>query len=83
MKGILLFPFVWTCLFFQEIVIVHEEEEMQFSDFDLGGGGWGLRETFIDFCVNPLAGADLSRGGRDGGPERRDLAGKLPLPSQK
>lgn len=31
---ILLFPFARSCLFFQEVVIVHEKEEMQFSDFD-------------------------------------------------
>lgn len=37
-KVILLFPFVWSCLFFQEVVTVHEKQEMQFSDFDLGGG---------------------------------------------
>lgn len=36
-KVILLFPFAWSCLFFQEAVIVHEKEEMQFSDFDWGG----------------------------------------------
>ena len=80
-KVIVLFPFASSCLFFQEVVIVHEKEEMQFSDFDWGG----LRETSIDFCVNPPARADLA-GGREAGttgPERRDLAGKLLLPSQK
>lgn len=73
-------------LFFQEVV--HEKEEIQFSDFDLWGGGLG--ETFIDFPVNPLAGAaDVAgrrEGGREGGAtglERRDLAGKTVLPSQK
>lgn len=29
--------FAWSCLFFQEVVIVHEKEEKQFSDFDCGG----------------------------------------------
>ncbi len=59
---ILLFPFVCSCLLFQEVVIVHKKEEMQFSDFDWEGG---FEETFIDFCVNPLAGADVS-GERQG-----------------
>lgn len=36
-KMILLLPIAWSCLFFQEVVIVHEKEEMQFSDFDWGG----------------------------------------------
>lgn len=37
------------------------------SFLTLTEGGWGLRETFIDFCVNPLAGADLAGGGVKGG----------------
>lgn len=35
------------------------------SFLTLTEGGWGLRETFIDFCVNPLASADLAGGGRE------------------
>lgn len=47
-------------MFFQEVVIIHEEEEMQFSDLD-----GGSEKTFIDFYVNPLARANLAGGGRD------------------
>lgn len=47
--------------------------------------GMGLRETFIDFSVNPPGWSRLGWGRKGGmnGLERQDLAGKLSLPSQK
>lgn len=83
-KGILLFHFFLSDLFFQVDFMVHEEKAMLLSDFGNGGRWGGLRGTYIDFCKS-LGRSKLGSGRERGtaGWRDGDLAGKLLLPSQK